>query len=771
MAIIPLMTVFRRLRRTVLSQEAEGVTDGQLLKRFLEGRDESAFEALVLRHGPMVLGVCRRVLGNADDAEDAFQAVFLVLVRKAGAIARAELLGNWLYGVAYRTALEAKARAARRRAREKQVKDMPHPAVVPAADRAELAALLDQELNRLPDKYRVPVVLCDLEGGSRKDVARQLGLPEGTLSSRLATARQLLAKRLARRGLTVSGGALPAALLENAAAACLPTALVRSTVNAAAGVAAGLAVTTAVVSARVVGLVKGVMRAMALQKIKVMTVVLVALLVAGGGLRTYRAASGTAAAHEGKRGGETPTQGNGKGGATSDDEARAKEAREAAAREAAAREAAAREAAAREAAAKAARAQQTPTVPEPAPAGVGKSVDFAEVSFAIRPSGLAVRQPESIRVVAGGARGEGFCEYRVEGRPGRGREPGWDPAYQRHTFDVKRLRRLEALLKKTDWLTAPGYEGRVVQLHATTYTLTVKRYGKARTITFEGAKDEPYKSLLSFFRDIATQEYLLYRLERLPAREKYDACRQIDYYVRAERGAKYDKPPADLDLRRYVPTCQRYVRHAFQYSTEEVAPAVRLLGYLGSEADREYIAALANDRNLNVRQAVAEALGALGGEKSLPVLRRMVHSTQEAAWQLVRLGPLAVPTVVEVIEGGKDPSNEREPGFLDYQKVIRAYLDHWDRVPRPIDPRVLEAVRKSMAVPKVKAYGTQYHRQLLDLASRPTSRLGDPGAPTSLLALLDPDRSQPAHPRRQRAAHQRAALSRPVDVVEAGQVA
>src|SRR5205814_1167066 len=175
---------------------------------------------------------------------------------KVRSLAEPELLGNWLYGVAYRTALEAKGKTARRRCREKQVKDMPHPAVTTEADGTELVALLDQELSRLPDKYRAPVVLCDLEGRSRKEVARRLGLPEGTLSSRLATARKLLAKRLARYGLTVSGGALATALTPNAASACLPTALVSSTAHAAASVAAGKTLTTAVVSVKVTGLME-----------------------------------------------------------------------------------------------------------------------------------------------------------------------------------------------------------------------------------------------------------------------------------------------------------------------------------------------------------------------------------------------------------------------------------------------------------------------------------------------------------------------------------
>ena len=153
-------------------------------------KDEAAFEALVRRHGPMVLGVCRRVLRNHHDAEDAFQATFLVLVRKAASIVPREMVANWLYGVAYRTALKARSMIARQRVRERQVTEMPEPeAAEPDDCWRDLQPLLDQELSRLPDKYRVPIVLCDLEGKTGKEAARQLGWPEGTVASRLARGR------------------------------------------------------------------------------------------------------------------------------------------------------------------------------------------------------------------------------------------------------------------------------------------------------------------------------------------------------------------------------------------------------------------------------------------------------------------------------------------------------------------------------------------------------------------------------------------------------
>src|SRR5262249_55297362 len=158
-----------------------------------------------------------RVIGNVHDAEDAFQAVFLVLARKAGSIVPRDLVGNWLYGVAYRTALQARGRLARQRARERQVSDMPHPTVAPDVDFEALHQALDSELEQLPEKYRVTLVLCDLEGRSRKEAARHLKIPEGTVSSRLAKGRELLAGRLARHGLTLSAGALAVALANQAA--------------------------------------------------------------------------------------------------------------------------------------------------------------------------------------------------------------------------------------------------------------------------------------------------------------------------------------------------------------------------------------------------------------------------------------------------------------------------------------------------------------------------------------------------------------------------
>lgn len=174
------------LHRALRPHEGVGLTDGQLLQNYVCRRGETALAALVRRHGPMVWGVCRRTLRSVHDAEDAFQATFLVLVRKAAAIAARELVASWLYKVAYHTAMKARATAAGRKGRERQVTEMPDVEGVREGLWHDHRLLLDRELSGLPDKYRIPIVLCDLEGKTRKEGAEQLRCPEGTVAGRLA---------------------------------------------------------------------------------------------------------------------------------------------------------------------------------------------------------------------------------------------------------------------------------------------------------------------------------------------------------------------------------------------------------------------------------------------------------------------------------------------------------------------------------------------------------------------------------------------------------
>jgi RNA polymerase sigma factor (sigma-70 family) len=245
-------------------------SDEELLERFLAQRDEAAeeaFTAIVQRHGPMVLGVCLRVLGDRHEAEDAFQATFLVLARKAASVIRRDKVANWLYGVACRTAQQARGRTARRRAREERVGMSPQDKPSDGEHGDELRGILDEELARLPARYRAPIVLCELEGLSRHEAARRLGVPEGTISSRLARAKNQLRDRLARRGLGVPMVALSAALVREASAASLSDALIESTAQAAMCVAAG-STTSVAVAASVVSLTEGVLKTMLLTKLK-----------------------------------------------------------------------------------------------------------------------------------------------------------------------------------------------------------------------------------------------------------------------------------------------------------------------------------------------------------------------------------------------------------------------------------------------------------------------------------------------------------------------
>jgi RNA polymerase sigma factor (sigma-70 family) len=213
-----------------------------LLERFTARREEAAFAALVQRHGPLVLGVCRRLLQHEQDAEDAFQAVFCVLARKAAAIRRGTAVGGWLYAVASRIARKAKAFQVRRRMRERELPEVPAPSNPPESEWCDLWPILDEEVNRLPERYRQPFVLCHLEGKTNQEAAVELRCPAGTVSSRLTRARERLRARLARRGLALSAGTLAAGVSRQTATAAVSAELAQKAVQTGLGYSAGLPV-------------------------------------------------------------------------------------------------------------------------------------------------------------------------------------------------------------------------------------------------------------------------------------------------------------------------------------------------------------------------------------------------------------------------------------------------------------------------------------------------------------------------------------------------
>ncbi len=267
----------------VAIKTTDGLADRVLLDRFVKHRDETAFAALVARHGGMVLGICRRTLRHAHDAEDACQATFLVLARKAGAIRKMESLPSWLHGVAYHVATNLRRDMARRNAREASLTE-PFGADAPAdISQREAQAVLDEELARLPAKYRAPLVLCYLEGKTRDEAAQELGWSLGTLKGRLERGRELLRRRLTRRGLTFSAALLSTLLTQSSASATASPVLVLSIVRAGLLYAAGKAATAGGISLRVAALAKSVLNALLLAKLKAAGGVLAVVLAVGAG--------------------------------------------------------------------------------------------------------------------------------------------------------------------------------------------------------------------------------------------------------------------------------------------------------------------------------------------------------------------------------------------------------------------------------------------------------------------------------------------------------
>jgi RNA polymerase sigma factor (sigma-70 family) len=264
-----------RYVRGMVGAPAGAPTDRDLLERFSRQQDQEAFALLVDRHGPMVLGVCRRLLHDAHTADDAFQATFLVLARKAGSVCWHTSVGGWLYEAAYRIAFRARGEAERRRFHERQAGNLSRAESLSEEERRELRAVLDEELSRLPRKYSNPLVLCYLEGKTNEEAARELGWTKGTVSGRLARARDLLRGRLARRGLALSAALFVTELAREAAAA-VPAPLARAAVQAAQTLGA-----VGAVSAPVAALVTGVMWTMFLTKLK--TVLVITLLIAAVG--------------------------------------------------------------------------------------------------------------------------------------------------------------------------------------------------------------------------------------------------------------------------------------------------------------------------------------------------------------------------------------------------------------------------------------------------------------------------------------------------------
>ena len=285
MAAMSVSTFLRRLTRGMAAERIRDQSDRQLVERLVAGRDEAAFETVVRRHGPMVYRVCWRVLQQEQDTEDAFQATFLILAQQLRTVRRRDSLASWLHGVAHRVALKARSQAAARHRHEQKTRaEQFPPDEVPWR---ELRAVLDAELEQLPEKWRLPLVLCYLEGQTQDEAARQLSSSQSTLRRRLEKAKAALGRRLTRRGV-VWPAALSAVLLSDCVApAALAPGLVGSTVEAAACIATGHGVLTAAVSANVAALTEGVLKTMFTTKLKFVAAALVLLAAVAVGTRGF----------------------------------------------------------------------------------------------------------------------------------------------------------------------------------------------------------------------------------------------------------------------------------------------------------------------------------------------------------------------------------------------------------------------------------------------------------------------------------------------------
>ena len=283
MARQPYGIVQKQIERLLQRGSLAGLSEWQLLERYATQRDERAFEALVARHGPMVLGVCRRVLLNDQAAEDAFQATFLVLLRKAPSLDRGKPLGNWLYTVAYRLALRIRANEARRLRHEAQAARSRLGTESHATTPGDQAVVLEEELQRLPERHRAPLVLCYLEGKTNEQAAEALGCPRGSVAARLAQARERLRQSLARRGFVAPAVGVASALATAASQAAVPLPLLDNTVRAALWFTGEKGAAVSCVSAQAVALARGAFRAMFVNKLKIAAAALLAAAMLGMG--------------------------------------------------------------------------------------------------------------------------------------------------------------------------------------------------------------------------------------------------------------------------------------------------------------------------------------------------------------------------------------------------------------------------------------------------------------------------------------------------------
>jgi hypothetical protein len=325
---------------------------------------------------------------------------------------------------------------------------------------------------------------------------------------------------------------------------------------------------------------------------------------------------------------------------------------------------------------------------------------------------MGPRAPEHITINA-----DGSCVYKIDEVPARGQSEAWPAARQTFQLGNERLRQLNGLLEKTGWFAVPASK-LPPPADISETRITMVRNGHTLSVTCHDLAPAPYASLLWFLRGVARQEYQLYQITNLPSKHSWYAWNTIDSDVRAKRGKSGSALPIhDTDYTRYLPTCAAVVRDPSAYHYERVIAAIRLIAFLRAESEFEHIAAMSNDSNSSVRNAAARALTDIGGERAVPLLAKMAGNTEEAIWGMIRLGGVAVPTLVEMV---RKTGSYQDKSLST--RIVRTYMEHWNELPRPVDERVVAAARNVEILPKSDG---QYHAAFLKLIdSRPVPAEG-----------------------------------------------
>lgn len=343
---------------------------------------------------------------------------------------------------------------------------------------------------------------------------------------------------------------------------------------------------------------------------------------------------------------------------------------------------------------------------------------FEQLVVTFEPSVLSNHAVAQLRIEA-----TGKCWFKAEGTAARGDQPGRSGGIFSHQLSDDRIRRLNRLLTDTEWLTVPGGDGLATQTDAATIRLALTQAGKATSMVCVGERPAPYAELLRELQGIEIQEHRIYLHDYVAGREGRNAWQDVGRELAAMRGESYAKSAYRIEYERYLPIARRIIREFHGEPDDELLPAIRLIGTLTAKSELTFLHRLSDDRSMPIRSEVAWALGRIHDPESLPVLIRMMPargSSLEVGYELIQWGEDAVPDIVSLIGQSTDNTltpQERTTGEF----MIRAYLENWNKLPKPVSPAVIEAVQRALAAkdPQNGLIRIAYHEEFLRLVSKP----------------------------------------------------